>query len=124
MGGASPVRELACGVLSLRAERGLVAAVRSLLEQSEDLEIVVVNSGGGHARRRLLAAGIDVRVIEVPQRLLPGAVRNLAIEATRSPYVSFLAADCVALPGWAAGRLREHRRGAVAVAGAMANAHP
>jgi glycosyltransferase involved in cell wall biosynthesis len=124
MGGSPSVRELACGVLSLRAERGLVAAVRSLLEQSEPLEIVVVNSGGGQARRRLSRAGIDVRVIEVPERLLPGAARNLAIDATCAPYVSFLAADCVALPGWAAGRLREHRQGAVAVAGAMANAHP
>jgi glycosyltransferase involved in cell wall biosynthesis len=122
MGGALP--ELGCGVLSLRAERGLVAAVRSLLEQREPLEIVVVNSGGGQARRRLTAAGIDVRVIEVPERLLPGAARNLAIEATRAPYLAFLAADCVALPGWVAGRLREHRRGAVAVAGTMANAHP
>ena len=124
MGGAPSVHELACGVLSLRAERGLLPAVRSLLEQDEPLEIVVVNSGGGGARRKLIAAGIDVQVIEVPERLLPGAVRNLAIEATRAPYVSFLAADCVALPGWVAGRLREHRRGAVAVAGTMANAHP
>ena len=122
--GSPSVHELACGVLSLRAERGLVAAVRSLLDQREPLELVVVNSGGGEARRKLIAAGIDVRVIEVPERLLPGAARNLAIEATRAPYVSFLAADCVALPGWVAGRLREHRRGALAVAGTMANAHP
>jgi glycosyltransferase involved in cell wall biosynthesis len=124
MGGAPGIHELACGVLSLRAERGLVAAVRSLLEQHEPLEIVVVNSGGGHAERRLAAAGIDIPVIEIPERLLPGAARNVAIEATRAPYVSFLAADCVALPGWVAGRLREHRRGAAAVAGTMANAHP
>lgn len=124
MGGAPLGHELACGVLSLSAEQGLVAAVRSLLEQREPLEIVVVNSGGGQASRKLIAAGIDVPVIEVPERLLPGAARNAAIEATRAPYVSFLAADCMALPGWAAGRLREHRQGAVAVAGAMANAYP
>jgi len=123
MGEPPPVHDLACGVLSLRAERGLVPAVRSLLEQSEPLEIVVVNSGGGQARRKLISAGIDVRVIEVPERLFPGAARNAALEATRAAYVSFLAADCVALPGWVAGRLREHRRGAVAVAGTMANAY-
>jgi glycosyltransferase involved in cell wall biosynthesis len=115
---------LACAVLSLRNEQGLIEAVRSLLTQDEPVEVVVVNSGGGSAAATLRRAGIEVPVIEPAERLNPGAVRNLGIDATRAPFVSFLAADCLAEPGWTAARLREHRAGALAVASAMTNAYP
>jgi GT2 family glycosyltransferase len=115
---------LACVVLSFRTEVGLVAAVQSVLAQSEPVETIVINSGGGSAFERLRAAGIDVPVIDRPEPLFAGAVRNLGIEATRARYVSFLAADCLAAPGWVAGRLREHRAGAAAVAGVLTNAYP
>lgn len=110
--------------MSLRDEPGLVAAVRSLLDQLEEIEIVVVNSGGGDPAGSLAAAGIAVPVIHRPERLYPGAVRNLGIENTAAPYVAFLEADCLAMPGWAAGRLREHRAGTAAVACALTNAYP
>jgi hypothetical protein len=111
----SPTPELACAVLSLGADPRLIGAVRSLQKQSVKMEIVVVNSGGGEPERLLRSAGIEVPVIDRPVRLFPGAVRNLGIDATRAPYVSFLAADCRAERGWAAGRLAAHRRGAAAV---------
>jgi glycosyltransferase involved in cell wall biosynthesis len=115
---------LACAVLSYRDEPFLVDAVRSVLQQGVAMEVVVVNSGGGDPQRRLMAAGLDLPVHSVDQRLYPGAARNLGIHLTRAPYVAFLAADCMAMPGWAAARLREHRAGAVAVASAMTNADP
>jgi glycosyltransferase involved in cell wall biosynthesis len=115
---------LACVVLSLRCEPGLVRAVRSLLAQSEPVEIVVVNSGGGDAAEVLRAAGIHVPVVERAERLLPGAARNLGIDATGARWIAFLAADCCAEPGWAAGRLREHRAGAEAVASMITNPDP
>lgn len=115
---------LACIVLSAGTEAGLVAAVQSLLSQSEPVETVVVNSAGGGPRERLRNAGIDVPVIDHARPLFAGAVRNIGIEATRARYVSFLAADCLAAPGWAAGRLRAHRAGAAAVAGVLTNAYP
>ena len=111
-------------VLDVRGEPGLPAAVGSLLEQSEPVELVVVSSGGVGAAAALRRAGLGVRVIEREERLFPGAARNVGVAATSAPYVAFLAADCVASPGWAAGRLREHRRGAVGVACAMASAEP
>jgi glycosyltransferase involved in cell wall biosynthesis len=111
-------------VLSLENEPGLVDAVRSLDTQSEAVEIVVVNSGGGDPAARLFAAGLDVPVVNRLERLYPGAVRNIGIEHTLAPYVSFLAADCIALPDWVAARLREHRGGAAAVASCPANAYP
>jgi glycosyltransferase involved in cell wall biosynthesis len=116
--------ELACAVLSYRDEPHLADAVLSVLRQDVPVEVVVVNSGGGDPRARLRDAGIHVPVHSVEGRLFPGAVRNIAIGLTRAPYVAFLAADCLAAPGWAAARLREHRAGAVAVASAMANADP
>ena len=54
--------ELACAVLSYREEPFLVEAVRSLGEQDEPVEIVVVNSGGGDPAAQMATAGIDVPV--------------------------------------------------------------
>ncbi len=116
--------ELACAVLSHQDQPFLVDAVRSVLGQDVPVEVVVVNSGGGDPTRRLAAAGLDVAVHNFAERLYPGGVRNVGIDRTRAPYVSFLAADCLATPGWAAARLREHRAGAPAVASALTNAYP
>ncbi len=111
-------------VLGLGNPPELPAAVRSLLGQGVPVEVVVVNSGGGGAPGSLSAAGLDVTVIEVieiVQRLLPGAARNRGIAATRAPFIAFLAADCLAEPGWAEARLRAHRAGVPAVASAVTN---
>jgi glycosyltransferase involved in cell wall biosynthesis len=116
--------ELACAVLSFAGEPSLVDAVRSVIGQSEPVEVVVVNSGGGDVGAALGAASLDVPVIDRPTRLFPGAVRNLGIEATDAPFISFLAADCEAEPGWAAARLRAHRAGAAAVASTLISATP
>jgi len=58
-------------------------------------------------------------VVESERRLLPGAARNAGVRATRGGHVAFLAADCVAEPGWVSARLRSHDAGHRAVAGAM-----
>lgn len=116
--------ELACAVLSYRDEPFLVEAVQSVLNQSVPMEVLVVNSGGGDPAGRLAAAGISVPVHSYADRLYPGAARNIAIDRTQAPYLAFLAADCLAAPGWAAARLREHRAGAAAVASPLSNANP
>jgi glycosyltransferase involved in cell wall biosynthesis len=116
--------ELACVVLSLRTEPGLVGAVRSVLASAPRPEVVVVDSGGGDVERALASAGLEVPSISRPEPLYPGAVRNLGVAATSARYVAFLAADCIAEPGWVEGRLRRHRAGAAAVASAVTNAYP
>ncbi|MBW8771479.1 MAG: glycosyltransferase [Gemmatimonadetes bacterium] len=115
---------LACAVLSYRDEPFLLDAVRSLLAQDVPIEVVVVNSGGGDPASRIAAAGLDVPVYSVAHRLYPGAARNIGIECTRAPYVAFLAADCLATPGWGTNRIRAHRGGAEAVASPMTTADP
>jgi hypothetical protein len=72
----------------------------------------------------LRAAGIEVPVIDNELRLFPGGVRNLGIDATSATYMAFLAADCRAQPGWAAGRIWAHRGGADVVTGVIANPFP
>ena len=116
--------ELAVVVLAVGDPPELSGAVRSLITQGEPLEIFVVNSGGGNAGRTLAASGLGTAAAEFGERLLPGAARNAGIDATTAPFVAFLAADCIAEPGWAAARLAAHRAGAAAVASAVTNAFP
>lgn len=115
---------LACVVMSLGNPATLTAAVQSLQMQDVPVEIVVVNSGGGSPVSVLRAAGIEVKVLHRPDRLFPGAVRNLGIAATTAPLIAFLAADCLAEPGWAAGRITRHSSGRGAVSSAVTPARP
>lgn len=114
--------DLAVVVLAMGDAPELGPAIRSLQSQGERLEIVVVHSGASDARRE--APGLDVAVRRFAGRLLPGAARNAGIGATTAPFVAFLAADCLAEPGWAAARLAAHRAGAAAVASAVTNPSP
>ena len=111
--------------MSLAAQEGLPDAVASLVgQEGVETEVLVVNSAGGDPAELLRRSGLAVPVIDRPERLTPGAVRNLGIAATRAPVVAFLAADCVAEPGWAAARVRRHRAGARAVASMVVNPRP
>lgn len=116
--------KLATVVLCLNANKHVVGAVRSLLDQGTTSEILVINSGGGHVGQVLEEAGIDVPSIDYVERLFVGAARNRGIENTRAPFVAFLASDCRALEGWVENRLRRHGDGASAVASAIVNSHP
>ncbi len=75
-------------------ERG----VRSALEQSlPSLEVVAVENGSTDdtaARLAALAAAdARVRLLRVPRALGPGAARNVALDAARGAWVTFLDAD-------------------------------
>jgi len=115
---------LAVVVIGYQAPASIVGAVRSLIDQGVPLEIVVVNSGGGNTRSLLSGAGLDVPVIEIVQQVFVGAARNIGIAATTAPFVAFLADDCLACPGWAEARIRQHSAGAAAVSSAISNSHP
>jgi len=73
--------ELACVVLSLRNERGLVGAVQSLLAQDTPSEIVVVNSGGGDPEGTLRQAGLRTTVVTRHERLNPAAASDKRLPA-------------------------------------------
>ena len=109
-------------VLSYRGEGNVLEALGSLLGQDEPVEIVVSHSGGGPTPGLLAERGIACVCAE--ERRLPGAARNAGVAATSAPVVSFLAADCLATPGWAAQRLWRHDAGALAVASSLAPHDP
>jgi GT2 family glycosyltransferase len=111
--------ELSAVVLSYENEDTVVGAVESLLGQRPPVEVVVSHSGGGRTPELLSRAHPSVRVVASEERRTPGAARNAGVAVTATPYVSFLAADCRALPGWSAARLRHHGDGAQAVASVL-----
>ena len=102
---------LACIILSHGEASSAARAARSVLAHEPRPELVVVHSGAPPPR-----LPEQVPLVHSEALLLPGGARNRGIEATQAPFVGFLAADCIALPGWTAGRLREHAAGADAVA--------
>lgn len=107
----------------------IVQSVRSLLtqESSEPFDTIVVTSGSDHSGALVRSDFPDIPVFEFTERLLPGATRNVGVRTARADLVAFLAADCVAAPGWVENRIAAHRLGHEAVAGAMAipaNASP
>lgn len=116
--------DLTAIVIALDAQSGLVDAVRSLDLQVPRPEIIVVNSGVSGAHALLRSAGLQVTVVESSRRLYPGAARNVGIAAAHGKYLAFLAADCVAHPGWVACRLHSHQSGADLVSSAVVNGNP
>lgn len=108
-------------VMGYRNETTIVDAVRSVVEQATDehLEVVAVVSGDDRSAELLREFRPDVRVVASSSRLLPGGARNAGIAHCTGEIVAFLAGDCVAQPGWIAGRTAAHRAGHDVVAGAV-----
>jgi tetratricopeptide (TPR) repeat protein len=115
-GGSVATNDLAVIVIGLHAPEELRNAIASIRSQSVLPEIVVINSGGGDPKA-VLSDHLDViRLINVEQRLFVGAARNIGIDASRAPFVAFLASDCIAMPGWSENRVSLHKSGYRAVA--------
>jgi glycosyltransferase involved in cell wall biosynthesis len=89
------------------------------------MEVLVVESSGMAAAAELQREQPWVRVIGRPERLLPGAARNLGARAARGSRLGFLDADAVPGPGWiAALEAAIDRDGCAAAAGAVHNGTP
>lgn len=110
---------LAVVVMSFRNEATIEAAIDSLLAQDVAAEIVVSHSGGGTTPELVAARYPGVTLVSSDARRFPGGTRNAGFDAAQAPFVAFLAADCIALPGWTRARIARHLAGAQAVASAL-----
>ena len=112
-------------VPSYRAARTLPEVLAALEPQVRDepaRELLVVESGGEAELVRRLAPW--ARVLERPERTLPGHARNLAAAETRGELVAFLDADAVPEPGWLDALERALEPRLDAVAGLVVNGTP
>ena len=69
-------------------------------EVSLDFEVLVVESGGVEAARRVGGRFARVRVLSQERRLFPGAARNRGAAAARGGVLAFVDADAVPEAGW------------------------
>jgi glycosyltransferase involved in cell wall biosynthesis len=80
----------------------LESAIGSVLGQEiADLELIIADDGSAEAARRTLHAWESdprVRVLWLPHRGIPGAVRNAGLHAARGRYIAFQDSDDVWLP--------------------------
>lgn len=104
--------------MSIHGDRRATEAVASLADDSLAIEIIVVNTGAGSLRPALHHVLDHIVLVEGSTPRLPGGTRNLGLAEAHGPVIAFLAADCLATPGWAAQRLDAHRT-ALAVASAI-----
>jgi GT2 family glycosyltransferase len=104
----------------------LPAVMESLRPQVDrpDRELVLVESTAGSDPRALELRWPWARIISLPQRMLPGSARNLAVSQSRGELIAFTDADAVPEPDWLDELERALPPDADAVAGAILNGTP
>jgi glycosyltransferase involved in cell wall biosynthesis len=104
--------------MAIHGDPRAVDAIHSLDQGIGPVEIIVVNTGVPSLRPVLSNLLDRIVLVESTTPLPPGGTRNLGVPQATAPVVAFLAADCLASPGWVAQRLLAHRT-APAVASAI-----
>ena len=95
--GSTVVRsDVAVIIIAYKSQATVLECVQSVLQQSVAAEVVVVNSGGGAIFDILASVQEKLRIININKPVKVGAARNIGIDASTAPYISFLAADCLA----------------------------
>jgi glycosyltransferase involved in cell wall biosynthesis len=88
-------------------------------DDADSLQIVVVTSGPDSGCDGVRRRWPTLTIIEVAERLMPGAARNLGVAVATGEVVAFIAADCWAEDGWVSERRRIHGDGHRAVASSI-----
>lgn len=97
-------------VLSVDSDTRASDAIESLLSQDDEtLEVVAVNTGVGSLKSALTEVLPCVVLVESATKRFAGGARNLGVANATAPIIAFLAADCVAGPGWIRARISAHR---------------
>lgn len=93
----------------------VIEAVRRQDGYQQVHEIIVI----GKDEAGLIPRLERVRLLDTGCPVLPGAARNLGIEATDTPLLIFLDSDCLPQPGWLLAHLAAHEKGHVVVGGSV-----
>jgi peptidoglycan/xylan/chitin deacetylase (PgdA/CDA1 family) len=102
-------------------EDSIVRSAASVVDQGFDgrFEVILVTSTGERTAQFVGRNSPRVRLIEVGFGLMPGAMRNIGIEAAFGEFVAFLDVGCIARAGWIRHLIGAHRAGHEAVASAV-----
>jgi glycosyltransferase involved in cell wall biosynthesis len=93
-------------------------------QRSDDVEILVVDSGGDATAAIVARDFPEVRLVRCVTRHAPGAARNVGIAAARGALIGFVDSDCIAAPDWATRVLDAHRDPAPVIGGVIDLAPP
>lgn len=110
-----------CWQAAATIERCLAALVP---QRSDDVEIVVVDSGTDATADIVARRFPEVRLVRLATRHAPGAARNVGIAAARGELIGFVDSDCVAAPDWAERVLAAHRDPTPVIGGVIDLAPP
>jgi glycosyltransferase involved in cell wall biosynthesis len=114
-------------VIATDDEGTIERSVRAVVEQEcpVEFEVIVVISGspatGAIVRDRF---GEAVTLVELAERVMPGAARNAGMRMARGEYVSFPGSHVEIAPGSLARRVRAHEDGWAMVTGSIVNGNP
>ncbi len=113
-------------VFGYGSEDSVARSVASVVDQGFGgrFEVIVVTSAGERTAGFVGRHNPRVRLIEVRFGLMPGAMRNIGIEASYGEFVAFLEVGCIARAGWINHLVEAHRAGHEAVASAVVAASP
>lgn len=109
------------------SERTIQRCLQSLCEQrtTVSFEVVVVDSSSDRTAQIVADHFPSIRLIQLKDRALAGAARNVGIKATRSEYCLMIDSDCVAEPDLVERAIARHREGDyAAVGGSLENGTP
>jgi glycosyltransferase involved in cell wall biosynthesis len=125
---ARPVPDVDAPVLSAIViaqddEDTIERSLRTVVEQqcSQAFEVIVVTSGRDRTASIVRAKFPNVRHVEFPSPVLPGAARNAGLHIARGDYVSFPGSHVELPPGSLDARLHAHLAGWEMVTGTMLN---
>lgn len=100
--------ELTVIIPSYNMQEGALKAINSVLDQNMDVEIILVDdcSAPPITLPSSLLSAINIRVFHLPENSGPAHARNIGVQSSTTPWISFLDSDDVLLPNTLSKRLQ------------------
>jgi len=120
-----PPKDLTVAIVSFQAKSTILRCLDALSFQTvSGFFILVVDSSSDGTGTLIRNHHPEVRIIEHPGRLFPGAARNLACRNVATPLIAFVDSDCLADPNWVERILAAHQADDWIIGGSVGVANP